>query len=70
MTLEPNRGYFIPKLAGFEYLEGSEQLLKATKDLRDRQYKLNQGQRNLGFSGGHVNGNLLFTGSDLGGGGG
>jgi hypothetical protein len=32
--METNRGFFVPKLAGFEYLEGPEILLQATKKLR------------------------------------
>jgi len=30
----PNRGFFVPKLAGFEYLEGPEVLQQAAKQLK------------------------------------
>jgi hypothetical protein len=32
---DTNRGFYVPKLAGFEYLEGPELLQKAAKELKD-----------------------------------
>ena len=62
---ETNKGFNVPKLAGFQYLEGPEFLQRAAKELKE---KFQVGYRNQGggFGAANLNGDIMLSNSDLG----